>query len=1503
MEKRPISFLFDRKHSLNFVVLLFVFAILSVLVSAAHVVLTSSGGTSLNFNEDISNLYNISVNVTDLGQSANITQVNITLPASFSFLSNSANTSALTYTFVNTSIVLSWNSSFLINGTSGANLTFFFFNATASTPGAYNITVTSVNASGVFNSNISVTINDTTAPTITIYNIIFNDGNISNADIVHMSPRNQDNIRDGIKINITASEIVNFSVSILSGGFTSTNNNANNTVEPSSCFWNATSTQCAGGTNLSDGTYIINIIMTDVAGNIAVNSTKSIVVDGKSPSITDNSGLSAGYFNSTKLINVTITDANTVNATLFVNGTAVNSSSTSNNTQLTFILLNGNHSYYVAANDLAINRNSTSNVSGIIVDTTIPLVAFTSPTFSTGSNLSQNSLFVNISLTEINLANITYLLYNSSSLVNSTIFTSGTTSINFTNLPNTDYTYQVNATDFAGNKNSTEVRLIRLDTTAPSATLLLSSNNTFNSTTTQNLTANITDNLGIRNATLNIFNSTSLVNQTEIIFTSGNVVQSVVGVVLTLVDGSYKWFYKIFDWSGNSFTTQNNTLTIDTINPSLIITYPTNTTYTSVQTNLNYTASDTNLQTCRYSTNSTVNVTITCGTNATGISSGEGSSTWSVYVNDSAGNTNTSRVTFFVDSIKPAVQFVSPTDANSSYLSRSNIVINATASDTNFANVTIRLFNSTALVNVSNSTGSPIFVNYSSLLDGVYTFNATALDILSNSNTTETRRVTIDTTVPLVDYAAPTQADGANVSANFIFVNVSATELNEANITFRLFNSTGLVNQTIFSTAQRSINFTSLTAGIYFYNVTIIDLASNVNRTGTRNITLNDIIAPTGVLLAPANNTFASNATQNYTVNATDNLGIKNATLNIVNSTGSIINQATTTFVGGVVQSVIGTVVTLVDGAYQWFYSIFDFGGNSVIVGNRTITIDTTIPSIQYGTGTETSGVTYNRTNIVVNATASDTNFANVTIRLFNSAGLVSQTTTITSPNFINATGLADGVYTFNATAVDLAGNINSAATRTITIDTIAPSVSFVSPQNTTYFNLSIPITISSNGNNVSFFNGTANETYTAAVNRTFSEGSKTIFAYAVDLAGNFNTTSVTFFVISAPVVTLNSPADGFASMSSSITLDCSAIDNIQVKNISLYLNGFLNQTNFGTASTLSLSKTFNLPDGTYTWRCAAFDDRNTSSTTATRTFIIDTVKPLVTINSPILDQRFNANNFAINISLSEPGYCEYNVDNGGNITLTNTTSTVFIGTSSPLNDGLHSFRAFCRDSAGNRNDTENVSNFIIDQPSSAGLPTTSSGGGGGGGGGGTKFANIEGEFIGKTISVDATSGFSGTLSEGDRFEFDLNGQKHTLKLEKLVGQTAIIIIKSDPIELEISLGEIKKVDVDSDKTYDLEVSFVSLNDGRAEISVRKISEKVPESAFNNLITGKTLAEASPEELTVYSAIGTLALLIILFIIIIFFLSTRRRPAMPQHQNNIKQNSKLARKSNINRRK
>ena len=89
------------------------------------------------------------------------------------------------------------------------------------------------------------------------------------------------------------------------------------------------------------------------------------------------------------------------------------------------------------------------------------------------------------------------------------------------------------------------------------------------------------------------------------------------------------------------------------------------------------------------------------------------------------------------------------------------------------------------------------------------------------------------------------------------------------------------------------------------------------------------------------------------------------------------------------------------------------------------------------------------------------------------------------------------------------------------------PTISVISPANTTYSNATQPVNITSDGDNIWYdWNGT-NYTYTIPINITFNEGSNTLTAWANDSSGNFNSTNVTFKIdTTPPIISVISPTN-----------------------------------------------------------------------------------------------------------------------------------------------------------------------------------------------------------------------------------------------------------------------------------------------------------------------------------------------------------------------------------------
>jgi len=304
-------------------------------------------------------------------------------------------------------------------------------------------------------------------------------------------------------------------------------------------------------------------------------------------------------------------------------------------------------------------------------------------------------------------------------------------------------------------------------------------------------------------------------------------------------DGTHIVYYYSTDNAGNEEGEKSQEVIVDNTAPNVSIVYPINgIIYNSSINQLNYSASDSGsgLSSCWYN-NGTTNSTPGACSNFTLSGSVEGLNNWAVYANDSVGNLNSATVYFTQDTISPSLSYNADTPEDNSYLNENSILINVSVTEENLDSVVLNLDGVNESITNNDGAGN-YWINKIDLSDGNHSFYVWANDSVGHFNSTETRTVIIDTINPLISYTTGTPEDNANLSQDYVYVNVSLTELNFANITFSLYNSTGIVNSTNYNTEIKEINWTSLNEGRYSYNITVYDLAGNKNSTETREILL-----------------------------------------------------------------------------------------------------------------------------------------------------------------------------------------------------------------------------------------------------------------------------------------------------------------------------------------------------------------------------------------------------------------------------------------------------------------------------------------------------------------------------------------------------------------------------------------------------------------------------------------------------------------------------------------
>jgi len=619
-----------------------------------------------------------------------------------------------------------------------------------------------------------------------------------------------------------------------------------------------------------------------------------------------------------------------------------------------------------------------------------------------------------------------------------------------------------------------------------------------------------------------------------------------------------------------------------------------------------------------YGTNaSTLNDTVTVITANASVA--DGSHSWYVNCTDSAGNrgASTSR-TINIDTATPVVTLNNP--ASGVNTSDDTPDFNFTATNAASTLSCTLFIGNTAMGTdtlVSNATATIITAN-ASLSDGSHNWYVNCTDDATNTGTSETRTITVDTAVPTVTINSPdndTLTSDSTPDINFTAINAAPTlscELFIDNLGYGINFPTENGTATVLGANG------TLSDGAHNFYVNCTDFASNTGKSETRTITV-DTTAPVIATASPTpgNNSYKNSNSATINVTITEAVGVDVCTLKFDGVNQTMTKSGVTCY---------ATKANLTEGIHNFTVFANDTVGNTGSKGTYFFTVDTANPQIQFVSPTETSGSAYRRTNIQVNVTAIETNLANITIRLYNSTTLVNSTTVTTSPEFLNFTNLGDGIYYFNATAVDDAGNSNSTTTRNVTIDTVKPTISSIAvTAPATYAVVRWQTSESANstvsyGLTLSLGGLKSNSSLSTLHSLTLTAlSSDTIYFYnltSCDLSGNCNTTGPNNFTTASEHGGGGSSSGGSSGPSTSHDIDL----NTNPESIVLKLQGYAVKFTADGVNTHTLSID-EVTDDSVTITIASDPVTMTLKIGDTRTFVLDNYQLSVTLSDIINKQ------------------------------------------------------------------------------------------------------------------------------------------------------------------------------------------------------------------------------------------------------------------------------------------
>lgn len=573
--------------------------------------------------------------------------------------------------------------------------------------------------------------------------------------------------------------------------------------------------------------------------------------------------------------------------------------------------------------------------------------------------------------------------------------------------------------------------------------------------------------------------------------------------------------------------------------------------------------------------------------------------------------------------------------------------------------------------------------------------------------------------------------------------NCSATDDNGlANVTlYHNINGSFIANQTanITGTSNSSrFNVTGITPGTYIWNCLVSDSVTGSRFTSPNfTFTVLDNTAPSVAIVppTPANNT--NQTASSVLVNATSAdtySSISSCILNFGGENFTMIKSGSGTNV-----SCYFNNTGIVDGTYTYKVYSNDNSSNIGVSAPRTITIDSTSPTITFVPPSHADGATIGISRTYVNTTVTDTmpisgclinwNGTNQTMNMSGSGNSVFC--------YFNKTGLADATYYYIVYANDSLGNLAASATRTLTVSSSAPDIHFVPPsdyhestvaRSNTYINATIASTTAGSVSAcILNWNGTG-ETMSMAgtgtsvvcyANKTgLSDGSYTYNITANDTLGNTGNSGNRIITIdtTAPTSSFASPTpdNGITQAENSVTINISAADALSSISACAINWNSTNQTMFESSSGSSIYCYFheaNLNQGTYSYTAYSNDSVGNLGATETRTVTIDYTGPAVDFASPTPGNGENSSSSSIILSagitdaFSSISSCVLEW-NGTNETIDITGSGASVtctGSKNALESGTYTYRVYANDTLGNLNVSEtrtitidtNIPNFI----------------------------------------------------------------------------------------------------------------------------------------------------------------------------------------------------------------
>ena len=807
-------------------------------------------------------------------------------------------------------------------------------------------------------------------------------------------------------------------------------------------------------------------------------------------------------------------------------------------------------------------QTGTSTTNNVTKDTIAPTIAISNPADSTYINATTDSATFTVDGTCDESGATVSIEVDASAAASPSGFscdgTNFTGTIDTTGLAEGARSFTAIITDAAGNSTTSTANSVTKDTVLPNIALTTPADSTFILVADDSATYAVSGTCDESGQTVSIeIDASPAASQVGFSCDGTNFAGTIDTTGLS--EGVHAFTAIIADTAGNSVTTAANNVTKDTVPPAVAITTPVDSTYINIASDsATYTVSGTcneNGQTVDIRVDGSPAASqsgfVCDGTNftgtidTTGIS--EGALVLTAYLEDAGGNNVTSPgINLTKDTIAPTIAMTTPADSTIIGVADDSATYSVSGTcDENGATVAIELDASAAAGQVGFTCDGTNFagtIDTTGYADATYAFTAKVSDAAGNETISAANNITKDSLPPTVAITTPADSSFINIASDSATFTVSGT-CNEASQTVVIkIDGSAAASPSGFNcdgtNFTGTIDTTGLAEGVRVFTAELTDGGGNTGTSTTNNVT-KDTVAPT-IAITTSDDVDLSNVTS-YSLDGT--CDETSGTVNI--GFGALTNTATC---DGSNWSISGWDVNgAADGpAVSVTADITDAAGNPATQASTTVVKDTTLPNVAITTPANSSyiNIASDSATFTVNGTC-DENGQTVVIKVDGSAaaspsGFVCDGTNFTGT--IDTTGLAEGARSFTAELDDGNGNIGTSGAKSVTKDTVAPTLAITTANDITTAN-ETSYTVSGTCDETS---GTVNVNVGATATTTSCDGSNwsvtgldvsansenpalLITADLSDAAGNPATQATDSVVkdATAPLVAITTPADG----------------------------------------------------------------------------------------------------------------------------------------------------------------------------------------------------------------------------------------------------------------------------------------------------------------------------------------------------------------------------------------